>query len=186
MSSKSWKSVAGLLTAVAAALTVGVTPATTMAAATPAVPAAVPALAVPGAPDLGYKDEDGNVIPDPSGGVVAFSGCTPVSGRDNPHYSSPDVSGHGWWDKGTCTNNTAYVYNCLYEYYTDGYWYRKTCSSKVILKPYSVSSNRTTARATCNNTLPASWRNHVDVDVINEADTAEEPYNQADVYCQVF
>ncbi len=172
--------VAGLLGFVA----VGPTPLVAVAAAD--VPIAVPAVDGPGAPSLGYKDGSGNVIPDPNGGVSPLSGCTPVSGRDNPHPSSGDVSGHGWWYYGTCTNPTAYVYNCLYEYYSDGYWYRKNCSAKTILKPRSVSQAQTTARDACANTLVASWRNHVDVDVINQADTAEQPYNQSDVACQVF
>lgn len=162
----------------------GASAASSVRAAKP-VQQAVPGVAPSGVPALGYKDEKGKII-QPSSTVVPMSGCTPVSGRDNPHYSSGDVSGHGWWDKGSCSNDQAVVYNCLYEYYTDGYWYQKTCSPKVTLKPYSVSSNRTTARATCDNTLPASWRNYVDVDVVGQNDTPEEPYNQADVYCQVF
>ena len=118
--------------------------------------------------------------------MTALSACTPVSGRDNPHYSSPDVSGHGWWDKGTCTGNQADVYNCLYEYYTDGYWYRKNCSAKVRVYAGGGSGNRSTARNTCADLSYTSWRNHVDVDVVNESDTAEQPYNQADVACRVY
>ena len=149
------------------------------------VPIAVPGVAPPDVPSLGYKDEDGNVISEP-GTVAALWACTPLSSPDYPHYSSGDVSGHGQWDKGTCKNNLADVYNCLYDYYTDGYWYRKACSPKVRLKPKSISNNRTTARATCANTLHASWRNHVDVDVVDESDTADRPYKQQNVACQVF
>ncbi|MFE7333228.1 hypothetical protein ACFU8W_52400, partial [Streptomyces sp. NPDC057565] len=88
-------------------------------------------------------------------------------------------------DKGSCSNNRANVYNCLYEWYTDNTWRQKTCSPVKELAPGGGSSNRTTARRDCDNTLYTSWRNHVDVDVIGEADTAEWPYNQANVYCRI-
>jgi hypothetical protein len=186
-SHESFVKVATQLTVVAGFLSlalVGPTPAFTATAAA-AVSVAVPAVAPPGVSSLGYKDENGIVI----AGVptaVPLSSCTPVSGRDNPHYSGGDVSGHGWWDKGSCTGNQADVYNCLYEFYTDGYWYRKACSPTVRVYPGGGSGNRSTARATCANTLYASWRNHVDVNVVNQADTPEEPYNEAAVACQVF
>lgn len=114
--------------------------------------------------------------------------CTPVSGRDNPHRSSTGVavSGHGWWDKGNCEGSQAVVWNCLYEYYTDGTWRRKACSPKKTLWPGGGSANRTVARRTCDNTLSTSWRNHVDVDVIDEWDTAEQPYRQANVACRYY
>jgi hypothetical protein len=118
---------------------------------------------------------------------AVLSACTPVSHRDNPHRSSTGfaVSGHGSWDKGTCNNNKANVYNCLYEYYTDGTWRRKTCSATRELKP-KAAGGRTTARRDCDNSQQTSWRNHVDVDVIDEADTAEWPYMQAEVDCRIF
>lgn len=47
-------------------------------------------------------------------------------------------------------------------------------------------AQRTNARVTCNSTGETiSWRNHVDVDVNGENDTAEEPYNRANVNCAV-
>ncbi|WP_257578072.1 hypothetical protein [Streptomyces sp. JJ38] len=119
-------------------------------------------------------------------GTSALAGCTPYSGRDNPHYSGGDVSGHGWWKKGTCTENRAVVYNCLYEWYTDNSWRRKACSEKETLKPYTGSGQRTVARAKCDNRAQTSWRNHVDVDVIGQGDTAERPYRQAEVDCRVY
>lgn len=115
--------------------------------------------------------------------------CTPYSGVDNSHYSSGDVSGHGWWDRGNCGSSvsTATVYNCLYEYYTDATWRRKACSPKKTLKPGGGSVQRTVARARCNPTSAyISWRNHVDVDVNGKADTPEEPYKQANVVCVVY
>lgn len=154
---------------------------------------AVPGLAPP---DIGerarYVDEHGRVInlatsETPGDGTVTpASSCQPISLPDNPHYSSPDVSGHGQWEKGNCTSNTAHVWNCLYEYYTDGTWRRKACSAKVQLKPKSVSNNRTTARRACDSTGQLiSWRNHVDVDVDGQSDPPDEPYRQADVFCVV-
>jgi hypothetical protein len=116
----------------------------------------------------------------------ALLGCTPGSGRDNPHRSGGDVSGHGWWTKGSCSNNRAKVYNCLYEWYTDNTWRQKACSPTKTLKPGGGSSNRTVARASCANSLVTSWRNHVDVDVIGEWDSGEWPHNQANVGCRVY
>jgi hypothetical protein len=139
-----------------------------------------------------YVDERGRVISQATsetsgaGAVAPYSSCRPISLPDNPHYSAPDVSGHGQWEKGTCTSNTAHVWNCLYEYYTDGSWRRKACSPKVRLKPKSVSNNRTTARRACDSTgRLISWRNHVDVDVDGQSDPPDEPYRQANVYCVV-
>lgn len=153
---------------------------------------AAPGLAPDGASGGIYLDENGHVLAldGPSAQaaevVTPFSGCTPGSGRDNPHYTAPDVSGHGWWTKGNCSGTTATVYNCLYEYYTDGTWRQKACSPKKKLKPGGGSAQRTNARVTCDSTGESiSWRNHVDVDVNGESDTAEEPMNQANVYCVV-
>ena len=154
---------------------------------------AVPGLAPPGIGDRApYVDEHGRVIDlatsetQSDGSVTPASSCQPISLPDNPHYSSPDVSAHGQWEKGTCTSNTAHVWNCLYEYYTDATWRRKACSAKVQLKPKSVSNNRTTARRACDSTGQLiSWRNHVDVDVDGQSDPPDEPYRQADVLCVV-
>jgi hypothetical protein len=189
------------------ALGVAISPA---AAAQPAGPharlayashaAAVPGIAPSGADRTAvFLDSAGRVIPalsasrasspaDAAGPMSIDSGCTPVSGRDNPHRSSTGiaVSGHGWWDKGTCTNNTANVINCLYEYYTDNSWRQKACSPTQTLAPGGGSGNRTTARRDCGDTQDTSWRNYVDVDVIGESDTPEQPYNQADVLCRVY
>lgn len=148
--------------------------------------------------DAVYLDAQGNQISEsgelpgsapttqkPSARAAAI-GCTPGSGRDNPHYSSGDVSGHGWWTKGSCTSATAHVQNCLYEYFTDNTWRQKACSAKEKLKPYTGSGQRTVARARCNPTAGlVSWRNHVDVDVDGQIDTGENPMNQAQVNCHV-
>jgi len=153
---------------------------------------AVPGIAPPGADKTAvYRDSAGREIPmstSPIKGSKALIGCTPVSGRDNPHRSGTGVavSGHGWWDKGNCDNNRADVYNCLYEYYTDNSWRQKACSPKKVLKPGGGSSNRTAARHDCDDTRTTSWRNHVDVDVIDEIDTGENPMRQNDVACRVY
>ncbi|MFI9307226.1 hypothetical protein [Streptomyces triculaminicus] len=156
---------------------------------------AVPGIAPQGVDDTAvYLDEDGKVLPtgnptNVDSGATLAAACTPESGRDNPHRSATGVavSGHGWWGKGTCTKDRAKVYNCLYEWYTDNTWRRKACSETETLKPGTGgSSYRTAARHDCTNTSAASWRNHVDVDVIDESDTGERPYRQAEVACQVF
>lgn len=113
--------------------------------------------------------------------------CTPVSGRDNPHVSENriDMSGHGWWKRGNCSNNRAKVFNCVYEYFTDHTWRQQACSPTKELKPGGGSSNRTVARIKCRTFQETSWRNHVEVDVIDELDTAEKPMNQATAACRV-
>lgn len=154
---------------------------------------AVPGIAPPGADNTAvYLDSAGRVIPTVKSQRAApettLIGCTPVSGRDNPHRSSTGVaaSGHGWWDKGNCSNNRANVYNCLYEWYTDNSWRQIACSPTKELAPGGGSSNRTVARQDCADSTRTSWRNHVDVDVIGESDTGEWPFNQADVDCRVY
>ena len=154
--------------------------------------AAVPGLAPAGVADKAvYRDQLGNLMSPPSSAETtppsAMLGCTPGSGRDNPHYSSGDVSGHGWWTKGSCTSATAHVVNCLYEWYTDNSWRQKACSENEKLKPYTGSGQRTVARARCNPTSGLiSWRNHVNVDVDGQVDSSEVPYNQANVVCVVY
>ncbi|WP_234016835.1 hypothetical protein [Streptomyces sp. LaPpAH-108] len=119
---------------------------------------------------------------------AAALGCTPVSGRDNPHRSATGVavSGHGWWKKGNCSSDRAKVFNCLYEWYTDNSWRQQACSPTKTLKPGGGSTQRTAARHDCRDTERTSWRNHVDVDVVGEIDTAEKPMNQAEVNCRVY
>lgn len=99
----------GLVTAVASAPAAAAEPTGLRSGATfVASEDAVPGIALPGADKTAvYLDSAGRVIPmakSPSGvSEPALIGCTPVSGRDNPHWSSGDVSGHGWWKKGTCS-----------------------------------------------------------------------------------
>lgn len=106
----------------------------------------------------------GGVDADRVAGRALLIGCTPGNGADNPHYTTPDVSGHGTYGKGTCTNNTANVYNCLYEWYTDNTWRQKKCSSTVTVTAGGGSGNRSNARHVCHSTSQLiSWRNHEDV-----------------------
>ncbi|MER7028251.1 MULTISPECIES: hypothetical protein [Streptomyces] len=153
---------------------------------------AVPGVAPPGAgASAVYLDRTGRVLDMHGSGLpwqAAAFGCTPVSGRDNPHRSGTGVaaSGHGWWKKGNCSNDRAKVFNCLYEWYTDNTWRQQACSATETLKPGGGSTHRTVARRDCRDTQRTSWRNHVDVDVIGEIDTAEKPMNQADMDCRVY
>lgn len=144
-------------------------------------------------PTAKFIDIDGRVIGDyvdlqaESQAAALALGCTPSSGRDNPHRSSTGValSAHGWWNFGTCKNRKADVLNCVYEWYTDRTWRNKACSPVAELAPGGGAGNRTTARINCSTTHLTSWRNHVNVDVKWEVDTNEVPYNQAEVNCRV-
>ncbi|MEV0783303.1 hypothetical protein AB0I52_10020 [Streptomyces sp. NPDC050423] len=122
----------------------------------------------------------------PKSSKVGGLHCTPISGRDNPHVSENkiDMSGHGWWKKGDCSNSRAKVFNCIYEYFTDHSWRQQACSPTKELKPGGGSSNRTVARINCRTFQQTSWRNHVEVDVIGELDTGEKPMNQAKAACR--
>jgi hypothetical protein len=153
---------------------------------------AVPGLAPPGVDKTAvYLDRAGRVMGTAesmtANSNTAQIGCKPESLPDYPHYSSPDVSGHGTWKRGTCTNNRADVFNCLYEYYNDGTWRQKACSPTKRIWAGGGSANRTVARARCNDRAAMiSWRNHIDVDVVDEIDTGDNPFKQRDVACRVF
>lgn len=120
-------------------------------------------------------------------GILAA--CTPETGVDYPHVStSPggwDMSGHGWWNRGTCNNWTAKVRACLYEYYNDGTWKLKACNTRE-LAPRNPNGGRTTVRKPCEDGTLTSWYNIVDVDVIGESDTGEQRYYINDDYCRVY
>jgi hypothetical protein len=152
---------------------------------------AQPGLAPAGATGT-YTDEQGNALSmnglDADAGTMgALFHCTPGNGADYPHPSGPDVSGHGSYVKGTCTNNTARVYNCLYEWYTDGTWRRKACGPTVTVTAGGGAGNRSNARHVCHSTSQSiSWRNHEDVDVIGQVDSGNQPYRQRNVYCVVY
>ncbi|MFC9486423.1 hypothetical protein ACFTZM_10145 [Streptomyces hydrogenans] len=160
-------------------------------------PSATAAEAVPGIPPSGtsdsavYLDEAGQVVNMPRSEAAVSRGdgfrCTPDSGRDLPHVSKNkvDASGHGWWDKGDCSSNRAKVFNCLYEYFTDHTWRRQACSPTKELRPGGGSSDRTVARRKCHTFVATAWRNHVEVDVIGELDTAEKPMREKVIACRV-
>lgn len=163
--------------AATAALLLTAMPVPGAVAATVSYENAVPGLAPAGATSGVYTDENGE----------ALAACTPDTGVDNPHRSGTGVavSGHGWWNKGDCTGDTATVQTCLYEFYTDGTWRRKACGENSNLKPGGGSARRVPARRDCDTTQMTSWRNHVDVDVNWEVDSGGVIYRQADVACRV-
>lgn len=155
-----------------------------------------------------YVDENGHLIeldangdptfesgdstsPEPE--ISPMAGCTPATGVDRPHISTwstgPAVQAHGWWDRGSCSGDTATVTVCLYEYYTnhagEGYFERKDCDTKSV-RPGGGSSARATAHEDCDDRVRVTWRAHADVDVNWEVDTAETAMKQYDVDCRVF
>lgn len=116
--------------------------------------------------------------------LTAASSCQPIGKTDYPHYSSGDVSGHGWWEKGNCTASKAHVYNALLEFYNNFSWRQKAESSVVDVYPGGGSANRSAARVFCNYIAGnVSWRNVVDVDADGESDPSDKPYTQQDVDC---
>lgn len=121
----------------------------------------------------------------------ALWGCNPDTYSDNPHKSKngTDVSGHGWWGKGTCDNNRAWVTTRLYEWYNSSsgggaFFFKKESRNDVGAKGKSGYA-RVNARLRCSSTKRTTWMNAVDVDVISEVDNSERSMKKADVYCRV-
>jgi hypothetical protein len=115
---------------------------------------------------------------------AALIGCKPKTGVDNPHVSSSalQVSGHGWWNKGTCDGDRkAKVKTCLYELYTDGFWHQKACKTRKLKTGRSKSSN---ARHACSTVVMTGWLNVVDVDVIGQIDSGAKGQKAKDVPCR--
>ncbi|MDX3382826.1 hypothetical protein PV682_15305 [Streptomyces niveiscabiei] len=107
-----------VLAFVLASLTIWAVPTAVTAAPVPPAEAAepVPGIAPPDSDTTAvYLDAEGRPVQTAERTGAQRLGCTPVSGRDNPHRSGTGVavSGHGWWDKGTCDNDRADVYNCI-------------------------------------------------------------------------
>lgn len=116
--------------------------------------------------------------------LTAASSCQPIGQTDYPHYSSGDVSGHGWWDRGNCTASKAHVYNALLEFYNDFSWRQKAESSVEDVYPGGGAANRSATRVFCNYVSGlVAWRNMVDVDADGQSDPSDKPYRDQDVYC---
>ena len=118
-------------------------------------------------------------------------GCSPSTGADDPHISSTGwaASGHGWWDKGTCSGATAHVTARLYEWYTNGSsggWVFKAKGGPTSLRPNSAGGGRVTARKDCEAGNLTDWLNVVDVDVDGQADNSDVGERQNDITCRVF
>lgn len=119
-------------------------------------------------------------------------GCNPDTGVDNPHMSSTGwaVSGHGWWNKGTCTGSTAHVTGRLYEWYTNGtsggWVFKAKAGPTKLLRPYNSGGGRVTARKNCEASSLTDWLNVVDVDVDGQIDNSEIGEKQARLYCRVW
>lgn len=133
----------------------------------------------------GYKDQSGNVIDASEEQEMQTAGirCTPYTGVDYPHISGSEfwASGHGWWKVGTCDTGTAHVTSCLYEWYTDGFFYQKACKTRKV-KP--GTGKRANARVACGASVKTTWTNRVDVDVDGQLDTGEVDSKKLDIYCR--
>jgi hypothetical protein len=134
----------------------GVASAATGVPASPPHPAVYPAAGtVPSVPPLG---------PVTSGGAVPAAACTPFVDGDYAHVSSGDVSAHGWWYQGTCSNTKATVTVGLQEYFSDGTWHDQGTGQKLVY-PGGGSANRAAVRQVCEGVALASWRSYVIVNI---------------------
>lgn len=117
--------------------------------------------------------------------------CTPDTIVNYPHRSKTegDISGHGGWNKGTCSGGKATVEGCLYQYNgKDGrgrqIWLRQACDKRK-LAPGGGKYRDVVPRMKCKSAAATDWRLHVDVDVDDEWDTPEKPMKQNRVNCRV-
>lgn len=96
---------------------------------------------------------------------VAAGTCTPIAVGDNAHLSPPQVSAHGWWESGNCTDPRATVTVGLQEYFSDKTWRDKgEPGYNTTIRPGGGSSARVTAKDTCVGVALAGWRTYVIVD----------------------
>jgi hypothetical protein len=101
------------------------------------------------------------VLPVPPPAPTLAAACQPHAQGDYVHATT-DVSGHGWWTRGTCPNTKAPVYIFLFEHYSDGSWRLKGGNSGSIW-PGGGSGNRVTVRRTCESPAVAGWQSRVEV-----------------------
>lgn len=127
----------------------------------------------------------------PSKSEGAAWGCNPITYSDNPHKSKNgrDVSGHGWWAKGNCDNNKAWVTTRLYEWYNKSggggaFFFKKEERKKVGAQKTSGYA-RVNARVNCASTAKTTWMTAVDVDVVSEVDNSERSSKKSSVWCRV-
>lgn len=98
--------------------------------------------------------------------------CVAWARGDLTHLSGGDVSGHGWWTKGTCADATkALVTIHLQQLWDDGVWRNAGTKGQDTVWPGGGSANRATARAACLTRVTTGWRSIVDVDLVGFADT---------------
>lgn len=92
---------------------------------------------------------------------------------DYAHYSSGDVSSHGWWVKlsGSATHGTVTV--ILQRPAAGGEWRTKATNSRTI-RPGGGSSRRVVVRYTCGNRQgPYTWRSMAEVNIVGEIDPVQ-------------
>lgn len=118
-------------------------------------------------------------------------GCNPGSDMDNIHYSKGDVSVHGWWYKGDCSNNRAEVTVKLEALWCDPLGCRwidppqsPVTPNHDIVYPGGGSANRVVARGPCASGVKTGWRATVEVDVQGEVDNSEIKIQTADMFCR--
>jgi hypothetical protein len=123
--------------------------------ASPPHPALYPAAGtVPSAPLL---------APVTSGATVAAAACRPYVDGDYAHFSSGDVSAHGWWYRGSCANTKTEVKVYLYEYFSDHTWHYQAMGKATVWP--GGGSQRATARQVCEGVASASWRSLITVKI---------------------
>lgn len=106
------------------------------------------------------------------GSTLAAAGvCAAVTRGDYVHVTYGQASGHGWWERGTCTATQADVTVQLQQYFSDGSWRNSGSPGTRRIAP-NQTSTRANARVTCASTATTGWRSVVDVDIVGVIDDA--------------
>lgn len=98
--------------------------------------------------------------------------CKPIAVGDFVHVSSTPpatASGHGWWNRGSCTVPRATVVIDLQEHFSDGSWRDKGTQGSGTFRPGGGAGHRATGRATCTGgTALTGWRSVVNVETVGQ------------------
>lgn len=95
--------------------------------------------------------------------ATAMPQCSPIARGDYVHESSGYASGHGWWDKGNCSDPYGEVSIVLWELWTsDNAWHNMGENTGTV-RPGGGSSARVTAKAKCHTGDYRWWHSEVTV-----------------------
>lgn len=112
---------------------------------------------------------------------IAVAGdCTYKSISDDIHWSGPELSVHGWWDKVSSTGcpSRAEVETMLQGVWCDprvgGCWWKKVHKQEKIIRPGGGRGKRSNARTSCVSSDMIGFRSVIDVDLVGMSDPPDK------------